>query len=165
MSHLIRTCLKQLEKVKENNLVSFLDKEIEVSYTGPYSMRFGVSKDLLLTISRNSSCQPPFLTDVPVMLLIEMNQFRERRQLTYGTLLKWLHGICGEFEGVSENSLRQVVNKLKKELTALQRRRSAESLKRLQDFKDKSSLNWLPNRRSFFKQVTQEKKGFFLHLG
>ena len=144
VGHLIQTCLYRLDiesKKTNNDISSFLNKGLEMEWIGEFSKKHSVSKDFLLSQvdSGFSNTIMTTMGSVSNGLLLELNNFRNRKGYSVEVLLSWLQSLCDSFNNMTPAQLNKLVKKTSNDMKSLQKRKGyIGGVERLQEFQELS---------------------------
>ena len=144
VGHLIQTCLYRLDiesKKTNNDISSFLNKGLEMEWIGEFSKKHSVSKDFLLSQvdSGFSNTIMTMMGSVSNGLLLELNNFRNRKGYSVKVLLSWLQSLCDSFNNMTPAQLNMLVKKTSNDMKSLQKHKGyIGGVECLQEFQELS---------------------------
>ena len=139
LRHLIQTALYQLRS-GQNELKSFLDCQLQLQWLGKHSEKHGVSKNYLLSLCEGETdrfAQDDRTVHVTNGLLMEMNTFKNRKNIPWKTFLHWLQALSDEFDTMTPAKLNHLVTKISSKMKTYQKRKGdSDGASRLQSYED-----------------------------
>ena len=115
---LIRSAVRQFQKVKEDEVQNFLAHDREVYYIGPFSKQVNVTRQSLV---KNSL--PETSISVSNGLVAELSNFAAKQGFKDSIVADWLNKLSGKclFSSSEQSSLKTCVNKVKGEISKLRK--------------------------------------------